>query len=62
MDTPCPRCGKPVKGLGKSPYCQPCATAIYNTKNKYWMNMTGRRPRQKRQRLRPTIPITLSKP
>ncbi len=65
MTTPCPRCGEPVKGTGKTGLCQVCAVHFERMKDRSMDAMQdGARARGKlRQRLRSCrkpAPVTLA--
>jgi NMD protein affecting ribosome stability and mRNA decay len=39
----CPRCGKPVKGFGKTGMCQSCAASCTNRRLRIWRNQDAQR-------------------
>jgi hypothetical protein len=56
----CPRCGKPVKGFGKTGMCRACACALSNKRRDNPWRIHGAR-RYQQQRIRPTAPVTLAR-
>ncbi len=61
MTTPCPRCGAPVKGTGKTGMCHVCASSV-SRKSKIGRSVLeeGARHRAHKHRYRKPAPVTLA--